>query len=186
MPNPRTNTPARTTEHYGGGQSGYGSGRFGDDPSMGAGFRNQASWNPTDEDHQAMHTDDRFTGRGGEGYWEALTEHRGPEPGGVHHLEDGNFGQPEEGFAHSDDRLEEMVYEALADDHIDARHIEVIVKNGEAILTGIVDERWQKLRVEKVVEVLPGIRSVQSQLRCESDPRGNQDPGRAVERTDRA
>ena len=181
MPNPRTNTPARTTEHYGGGQSGYGSGRFGDDPSMGAGFRNQASWNPTDEDHQAMHTDDRFTGRGGEGYWEALTEHRGPEPGGVHHLEDGNFGQPEEGFAHSDDRIKELVREALADDdHIDASHIEVVVKNSEVMLTGLVDERWQKQRAEAVVARLTGIKSVQNQVRCRSERRGNPNTGGAV------
>jgi len=173
-----TPTPDRT-EHYGGGQSGYGSGRVGDDPSMGAGYRNQASWNPSDEDHQGLHTDDRFTGRGGEGYWEERTAHVAPEPGGE--PANGNFGQPEEGFAHSDDRIKELVREALADDdHIDASHIEVVVKNSEVMLTGLVDERWQKQRAEAVVARLTGIKSVQNQVRCRSERRGNPNPGGAV------
>ena len=60
----------RSTERYGGGQSGYGAGRFGDDRSMGPGYRNQSSSNRSHEDRQGMHTDDRWQGRGGPQYWE--------------------------------------------------------------------------------------------------------------------
>ena len=60
----------RETDHYGGGQSGYGSGRFGDDRTMGPSFRNQASWTHRYDDREGMHTDERFTGRGGAQYWD--------------------------------------------------------------------------------------------------------------------
>ena len=64
----------RSTERYGGGQSGYGAGRFGDDRSMGPGYRNQSSWNRGHDDRQGMHTDERWQGRGGPQYWDERSD----------------------------------------------------------------------------------------------------------------
>jgi osmotically-inducible protein OsmY len=312
------------TERHGGGQSGYGSGRAGEDRSMGPGYRNQASANRSFEDRQGMHTDDRFTGRGGEGYWEDRSERTnynsgynqggmgygnygggqqqrssfrggsagaqnmaseynqgrgypdmyGPDEnygsrpntrygqGGNYEQADfehgvgygqgtggrwanvpqagmqggmqggmrrqggmqgnygqggmqgnygqggmqGNYGQGMQsgygqqsggygqqpgvgshrgkgpvGYTRSDDRIRENVCEALHDDdHIDATHIEVVVKNGEVILTGNVEDRRQKRLAEDLVEQMPGVKDVQNQLRCGSERRGNQNTGSGV------
>lgn len=62
----------RSAERYGQGQSGYGSGRQGDDRSM-QGFqnRNQMYGGPYSEDRQqGIGVDDRYSGRGGQGYWQ--------------------------------------------------------------------------------------------------------------------
>ena len=270
------------TERFGGGQSGYGSGRFGEDRSMGPGYRNQS--NPqrsNDDDRQGMHTDDRFTGRGGEGYWEDRTErsaynsgynqggmgygqrgsqgfrsgnggaqqsgsdnhgrypdmygpgegqgsHQGhgtqsrwanvpqasmdrgtPQPRGMQgnygpdmqrnyggYGGSGTQGQPggghrgkgPQGYTRSDDRIKESVCEALHDDdHVDATHIEVVVKNGEVMLTGTVEDRRQKRLAEDLVERLPGVKDVQNQLRCgtgSTERRGNPNDGSAVGRNE--
>jgi osmotically-inducible protein OsmY len=301
------------TERFGGGQSGYGAGRFGDDRSMGSGYRNQSQGNRSYDDRQGMHTDDRFTGRGGEGYWEDRTERtnynsgynqggmgfgasgggpqqRGSQPGfrggniganmaseynqgrypdmygpddnygsygqrqntrfgqggnyqqadfehgvgygqgtggrwanvpqagmqqggmsqgrgmqgnygpdmqrggyggsgmqgGYGQQSPGHRGKGPQGYTRSDDRIRETVCEALHDDdHVDATHIEVVVKNGEVILTGNVEDRRQKRLAEDLVERLPGVKDVQNQLRCGSaDRRGNQNTGSAVGRNE--
>ena len=291
----------RNTERFGGGQSGYGSGRFGDDRAMGPGYRNQSHPNRSYDDRQGMHTDDRFTGRGGEGYWEDRTErsnynsgynqggmgfgnsgggqpqrssqgafrggsagaqqsasdynqgrypdmygpdepwqgqgshqgygsqsrwanvrqagmqqdwNRGPQPRGMQgnygpdmqrgYGTQSNYGQPgggnygqsygpqsfgghrgkgPQGYTRSDDRIKETVCEALHDDdHVDASHIEVVVKNGEVILTGSVEDRRQKRIAEDVIERLPGVKDIQNQLRCggSTERRGNPNNGSAV------
>jgi len=257
MPNQngRTTKPHddERTEHYGGGQSGYGSGRYGEDRSMGPGYRNQAYGDRQYDDRQGMHTDERFTGRGGEGYWEDRTERSGYRAGsgGAQVADDhgrrypdsygpgedrtrwanapqagmqtdwdrmresynrgyggmqGNYGGPStgygvgnlrqpgtgghrgkgpQGYMRSDDRIREQVCEVLADDdHIDATHVEVIVKNGEVMLTGFVEDRRQKRLAEDVIEHLPGVRDVHNQLRCGTNARGNQSSGSAVGKTE--
>lgn len=283
----------RSTDRYGGGQSGYGAGRFGDDRSMGAGYRNQASWNRGYEDRQGMHTDDRFQGRGGPQYWDDRVErggygtrggmmedrvertgyhsgynrgdmgfgsygqqgiqqnigsqagfrggsagaqyadeynqgrslggrefdqgmgygqghgfglgqgmgHQGHRQGGMQGsqgyygqggiggsgmpsgnvgqgLQGGHRGKGPQGWQRSDDRIKDQVCEVLADDdHIDASHIEVVVKNGDVMLTGTVDDRHMKRLAEDVIERLPGVKDVQNQLRVRG---GNQSAGGAV------
>lgn len=321
----------RTTDRYGGGQSGYGAGRFGDDRSMGPGYRNQRQGNRDFDDRQGMHTDDRFTGRGGSQYWDERGErghemrnrddrfertgynsgynqgqmgyggygqggnsqnmggqsgfrggsggaqfaddynrgrgmmhdrdvdqgmgygqgmgHQGQRQGGMQGQDGyygqggvgggyggggnfgGNFGgnvhgntgyggsgmqggygsqggyrqgmqgnygggmqgmqggygqevrgghrgKGPTGYTRSDDRIKEQICEALADDdHIDATHIEVVVKNGEVILTGTVDDRRTKRLAEDLVERMPGVKDVQNQLRV---GRGNLESGRVV------
>jgi hypothetical protein len=296
------------TDRHGGGQSGYGSGRMGDDRSMGPGYRNQSTWNRGYDDRQGMHTDDRFTGRGGPSYWEDRdTRDYNPERygaqggyGGGHGFEDrygqdrsgynsgynrggtgyggygqqgiqqqvgshqafrgsgnagaidqdfagrgrypdeygpteGNMGHPgagdfgqryprsmrggdmgrgqepsrwgmqgmrgmggygayggevgqhrgkgPQGYTRSDDRIRETVCDVLTDDdHIDATHVEVVVKNGEVLLTGTVEDRRMKRMVEDTIERLPGVKDVQNQLRVRGnqDHRGNQERTSAV------
>ena len=60
----------RMSERFGQGQSGYTAGREGDDPSMGLLGRNQ-SYPRGDEDRpHRQELDERFAGRGGQGYWQ--------------------------------------------------------------------------------------------------------------------
>jgi hypothetical protein len=73
----------QTTDVGGGGQSGTGSGRRGDDPSMGVGYRNQAALTDEDDELKGIGVDDRFTGRGGESpYIEADDSDEEPEADG--------------------------------------------------------------------------------------------------------
>jgi osmotically-inducible protein OsmY len=177
------------TEHYGGGQSGYGAGRVGEDRAMGPGFRNQAQESrrgePSHDDRQGMHTDDRFTGRGGEGYWEDREEREYADDYGtamrrsvgasMRGRDDderfgGNVGQ--EGYTRSDDRIREDVNEALTqDDHVDTTHVEVIVHNGEVTLTGTIEDRPMKRLAEDVAERIVGVRDVHNHLRIRGNPK---------------
>lgn len=79
----------------------------------------------------------------------------------------GHRGKGPANYQRSDERIREMVCEALTDDdRVDATHIEVQVKNGEVTLTGSVDDRQQKRFAEDCVEQVAGIKDVQNQLRC--------------------
>ena len=75
-------------------------------------------------------------------------------------------GKGPQGFQRSDERVRELVCEALTDDDdVDATQIEVSVKNAEVILTGSVEDREMKRRAEDCVERVPGVRDVHNQLR---------------------
>ncbi|HEX2690539.1 MAG TPA: BON domain-containing protein [Kofleriaceae bacterium] len=79
---------------------------------------------------------------------------------GQHH------GKGPSGFQRSDDRIKEMVCEALTDHgDIDATNIEVTVKAGEVTLTGTVEDRRMKRVAEECVENVRGVKDVQNQLR---------------------
>ena len=78
-------------------------------------------------------------------------------------------GKGPQGFVRSDERVRELVCEALTDDdEVDATHMEVTVKNGEVMLSGTVDDREMKRRAEDCVERCPGVRDVHNQLRIRS------------------
>jgi osmotically-inducible protein OsmY len=78
-------------------------------------------------------------------------------------------GKGPQGFQRSDERVKEMIHEALTDhEHIDATHITVDVKNGEVVLTGTVDDRNAKRLAEDIVERVSGVRDVQNQLRIQT------------------
>jgi len=57
----------------------------------------------------------------------------------------------------------------MEDHAIDASDIEVDVANGEVTLSGTVDRRDVKRRVEDVVEEVMGIKHVQNNIRVEKD-----------------
>jgi BON domain len=164
---------ANETEHAGGGQSGYGAGRDGD-RAMGTSSVNQTDpARETDKDGAAVRTDERFQGRGGEtfGGTEGSTGNPGqplPQPPatGAHEA------TASVGYTRSDDRIREAVSEALAgDNHVDAAHIEVIVKNGEVLLTGVVDDLQQKRMAGDLSLNQAGVQDVQNQLRIEGNPK---------------
>jgi osmotically-inducible protein OsmY len=74
-------------------------------------------------------------------------------------------GKGPKGFMRSDDRVRELVCEALTDDEeVDASNIEVTVKGGEVTLAGSVEDREMKRRAEDCVERVGGVRDVHNQL----------------------
>jgi osmotically-inducible protein OsmY len=85
---------------------------------------------------------------------------------GVARVRGPHYGKGPQNFRRSDERIEELVCEALYDDgHVDATHITVTVHGGEVTLGGSVEERQMKrlaedcaLRVGGVVDVLNQIK----------------------------
>jgi osmotically-inducible protein OsmY len=76
------------------------------------------------------------------------------------------------GYQRSDERIHEAVCEALTDDdHVDATHIEVSVRNGEVTLSGVVEDRRAKRNAEDCVYQVSGVRDVQNLLRLRDDDR---------------
>lgn len=74
------------------------------------------------------------------------------------------------GYQRSDERIRELVCEALADDdNIDASQIHVTVKDGEVTLTGTVDDRNTKREAEDCVSSVTGVRDVQIQLKVKDE-----------------
>lgn len=70
------------------------------------------------------------------------------------------------GFKRTDERIREMVCEALTDDeHVDATNIEVSVSDGEVTLAGLIDDRRMKRLAEDSVERIPGVTDIHNQLR---------------------
>jgi osmotically-inducible protein OsmY len=75
-------------------------------------------------------------------------------------------GKGPQGFQRSDERIRELVCEVLEDDDdVDATTIAVEVKGGEVTLTGTVEDRPTKRRVEDCVERVRGVRDIQNLLR---------------------
>jgi len=90
-------------------------------------------------------------------------QHRGTGP---------HRGKGPAGYQRSDERIRELVSEALTDDdQIDASQIHVTVKDGEVTLTGIVDDRRTRREAEDCVASVSGVRDVQIQLRVNDDRR---------------
>lgn len=78
----------------------------------------------------------------------------------------GHRGKGPASYQRSDDRIRELICEALTeDDRIDATHVDVMVNNGEVTLSGMVDDRQMKRCAEDVVENISGVKDVQNQIR---------------------
>lgn len=95
--------------------------------------------------------------------------HGGAEPH-VHRGTGPHRGKGPQGYQRSDERLRELVCEALADDdQIDASQIQVSVKDGDVTLFGTVDDRRTRREAEDCVASVSGVRDVQIQLRVKDD-----------------
>lgn len=80
-----------------------------------------------------------------------------------------NYGKGPKGFKRSDERIREEISEALFNDHdVDASDIEVIVQNGEVILSGTVESRRMKRQAEDCVEHVSGVIDVRNEIRVQS------------------
>jgi osmotically-inducible protein OsmY len=87
------------------------------------------------------------------------------------------------GFQRSDERIRELVCEALTDDgEIDATRIEVSVKGGEVTLTGGIEDRRMKRLAEDCVEPVPGVKDVHNQLRIGEPPTTADRSGHAADK----
>jgi osmotically-inducible protein OsmY len=86
----------------------------------------------------------------------------------AHRREMDHTGRGPAGYTRSDERIREDANDNLTDDWgVDARKIQVTVKDGEITLDGTVPTRQQKRRAEDCVEDISGVRHVQNNLRVE-------------------
>jgi len=97
---------------------------------------------------------------GSEGHWGDM------DRGGRSSMRGPHAGKGPQGFQRSDERIKEMVHEALTDhEHIDATHIIVDVTDGEVTLTGRVEDRQTKRLADDIVDRVTGVKDVHNQLR---------------------
>lgn len=108
---------------------------------------------------------------GGSGYAEQ-TGSRGQQSGSQ-----GSFrGKGPRGYMRSDERLCEDINERLTDDdYIDASDISVDVKDGVVTLSGEVEQRRLKHRIEDLVERCHGVQDIRNEIRVK---RGGQEGAR--------
>jgi hypothetical protein len=75
-------------------------------------------------------------------------------------------GMGPQGYQRSDERIREDVNDRLTQHgHINARDIQVQVRNGEVTLSGTVDDLRQKHMAEDVADSVPGVTDVHNQLK---------------------
>jgi len=82
-------------------------------------------------------------------------------------------GKGPKNYNRSIERIKEDASDRLMDDSlVDASNIDLSVKNGELILSGTVDTRFEKRRAEILVENVSGVRNVQNNLRISGNKFG--------------
>lgn len=175
--------------HSGYNQGGMGYGGYGTSTEEGARRDSMGSWdqggmrgNMIEQrtwDRQRAYDEPRGLQRGSYG---SQSGYGGYGQGGYAAERGGFRGKGPRGYTRTDERIRELVCEALTDDDdVDASHIEVVVKDGEVMLTGTVDDRRQKRLAEDCAERVSGVRDVQNQLRV---GRSNPNLGSAVGKTE--
>lgn len=118
------------------------------------------------QDSQSM----GYQGRGEPGYGMPEDVQRSGAPAHGHGTTGPHRGKGPVGYQRSDERIRELVCEALADDdQIDASQIHVAVKDGEVTLSGTVDNRRIRREAEDCVSTISGVRDVQVQLRVKDE-----------------
>ena len=92
----------------------------------------------------------------------------------------GHRGRGPKGYKRSDGRIQEDINERLTEDpYLDATDIDVVVSEGDVVLTGMVMSREDKRRAERLAEDVSGVGDVQNNLRLRR-PTGV--PDEAIER----
>jgi osmotically-inducible protein OsmY len=149
------------------------------------GAHDRSEWNsygsrddqPSYGSDQSMYGQGRNQGSSGQG---RAVHGLGQQPGQDRGMRGMHRGKGPKGYQRSDERIRESVSEALEhDEHIDATHIEVVVKNGEVTLTGTVDDRQTKRAAEDCIAHLPGVKDVQNSLRVQGERTQNQNGSHA-------
>jgi len=94
-------------------------------------------------------------------------DHEGGDNGSHRSLYPGPYrGVGPKNYTRADARISEDICDRLTEDpHIDARDIEVRVKDGEISLAGTVDSRRTRRRAEDLAEQVLGVTHVQNDLR---------------------
>jgi osmotically-inducible protein OsmY len=81
-------------------------------------------------------------------------------------------GRGPKGYTRSDDRIKEDVCERLSDDYlIDASDVSIEVRQGVVTLSGAVDSRQHKHRIEDIVEGLSGVKDIENRLTVRAQQR---------------
>jgi osmotically-inducible protein OsmY len=90
----------------------------------------------------------------------------------IERIDQDHRGRGPRGYRRSDQRIAEDINDRLTDDpEIDATDIDVLVRDGEVMLRGMVDSRLARRKAEDLAEDTRGVRYVQNNLRV-------QEPGR--------
>jgi osmotically-inducible protein OsmY len=105
--------------------------------------------------------------RGYRGDYESLQHSQG---GGREHEQMRSFrGRGPRNYTRSDDRIREDINEQLMDaDDIDASDVSVEVKDGVVTLSGSVEQRWLKHRIEDMADNCNGVKDVRNEIRVQS------------------
>ena len=78
----------------------------------------------------------------------------------------GHRGRGPKNYTRSDDRIKEDINDRLTDhDNLDASDIDVDVQNGEVVLTGSVNTRYEKRMAEDIAEDISGVKNVENRIR---------------------
>jgi hypothetical protein len=76
------------------------------------------------------------------------------------------------GYQRSDERIREDICDTVIRMGIDAGDVDINVERCEVTLTGTVDNRYDKRRLEDLAESVSGVKHVHNQLRVEEQQRG--------------
>ena len=112
-------------------------------------------------------------GRGYRGDYESMQRSQ-PYRYGSQYGDSGNRGQSFRGrgpknYMRSDDRIREDLNEQLMDaDDVDASDVSVEVKDGVVTLSGNVEQRWIKHRIEDMADDCSGVKDVRNEIRVQS------------------
>jgi osmotically-inducible protein OsmY len=84
--------------------------------------------------------------------------------------QEGQFaGRGPKNYRRSDERIKDDIIRNLTDDDfVDATDIDVQISNGEVTLTGTIDSRSAKRRVEELTESIRGVSNVENRLRVKA------------------
>jgi len=117
-----------------------------------------------------------------QGYTSQVEAPRNPDSGSLSYRRTGpHRGKGPVGYRRSDERIHELVCEALAeDDQLDASRIEVSVTDSDVTLSGVVDDRHAKLAAEDCAYCVSGVRDVQNLLSVIGDPAASEGQSRPV------
>lgn len=87
-------------------------------------------------------------------------------------------GKGPKGYTRSDERIKEDISDRLADhDDIDASEIEVTVNKGEVVLSGTVNDRYEKRTAEECAEQVSGVVNVENRIRLQQQPQSSSENG---------
>jgi osmotically-inducible protein OsmY len=155
------------------GQSQHGNWQDSNYGGYSPGFRSEQSSYRSSRDHGDF---DRRRGGDDRGWWDRTRDEVSSWFGDddaerrrnrdEQYSEGGHRGKGPKDYQRSSDRIREDVCDRLSDDdRLDATHIQVRVEGNEVVLTGTVNDRYQKRYAEDLVESISGVRNVENRIK---------------------
>jgi len=84
-------------------------------------------------------------------------------------------GKGPKGYVRSDERIREEICERLSEGYLDASEIEVVVREGEVTLTGMVTDRQTKRLAEEIADAAHGVKDIENRLKVKAEGMGRGD-----------